>query len=146
MQGTVEAIYLRPDRNVPAIAVNSVVAAAAKGLEGDHHTKGGNRQVTLLSQEAWDSICQEFNTSIDPILRRANILISGMDFKETVGRLINVGPVVIRILGETMPCRLMDEVYPGLKEALSKDWRGGAYGEILNSETISINDKVTWQT
>jgi len=142
-QGILTSIFIRPEREAPAIGVSVVEAIAAKGLVGDHHTKGGNRQVTILSQQAWDVVCHDLGASLDPKIRKANLLVSGVDLEETAGQIVTIGPVSIRILGETKPCRLMDEAHQGLKAALSQNWRGGAYGEILMSGNITVGDTVT---
>ena len=39
----------------------------------------------------------------------------------------------------------MDLVHPGLCAALDSDWNGGAYGEVLDSGEITINDEVRWE-
>lgn len=142
MQGILTHIFIRPEREVPAIDVSAVEAIAAKGLVGDHHTKGGNRQVTILSQQAWDTICRDLGATLNPKIRKANFVVTGIDLERTAGQIITIGPVSVRILGETNPCRLMDEAHQGLKHALSSNWRGGAYGEILVSGKISVGDLV----
>ena len=38
----------------------------------------------------------------------------------------------------------MDEQHPGLQEALSPPWRGGAYGSVQVGGTISLGDPVAW--
>jgi MOSC domain-containing protein YiiM len=40
----------------------------------------------------------------------------------------------------------MDEAYPGLREALTPNWRAGAFGVVLVGGTIAVGDPVTWTT
>ena len=147
MSAIVKAIYLRPERGADPVSVESVKAVIGTGLEGDHFKKdGGLRQVTLLSQQAWDEVCQDLGQELDPILRRSNILIDGLDFKKTKGRILKIGHVVISIEGETRPCKIMDETYEGLKDALVPEWRGGAYGKVLSGGIIKVGEKAFWST
>jgi MOSC domain-containing protein YiiM len=56
-----------------------------------------------------------------------------------------VGPVRIRIYGETRPCEQMEEVAPGLQQAMKVPWGGGAFGEILDDGEIVVGDVVELQ-
>ena len=38
----------------------------------------------------------------------------------------------------------MDNALPGLKNALGKDWGGGAFGEVLDDGEIAIGNEVKW--
>lgn len=141
--GKIEAIYLRRQKGVDPEQVVAM-AQAGEGLLGDHFSKaGGKRQITLLSLEDWKEVCQIVGP-IDPKKRRANLLISGLDLKESVGRTIRVGTVDIYIEGETTPCRLMDETRDGLKNALSPDWRGGVYGRVLCGGLILVGSDISF--
>jgi MOSC domain-containing protein YiiM len=142
--GRLLKIYLRPERQKPVIKVTQAEARVGTGLEGDH-LKKGSRQVTLLSVEAWQAVCQDLGKELDPSLRRANLLIEGLDLKETIGKFIQIGSAVVKVTGETKPCRLMDEAEAGLKYALVPDWRGGVFGEVITPGHISIGDIVSWK-
>jgi MOSC domain-containing protein YiiM len=39
----------------------------------------------------------------------------------------------------------MDEAVEGLRELMSEDWRGGAYGEVIEGGEISVGDPVSWE-
>ena len=92
--GSVEAIFLRPAARLPVRSVDSADAVSARGLDGDH-TSGGKRQVTVLSLEAWRDACAELGREVDPSVRRANILVAGVDLTNSIGRPLRVGGVVI---------------------------------------------------
>lgn len=114
------------------------------GLEGNAN-QGGKRQVTVLSADAWRRVEEELEAVVDPRLRRANLLVEGLDLAGTTGWVLRVGAASIVIRGQTRPCRLMEESFPGLQGALGDDWRGGVYGEVLEDGEISVGDLVSWE-
>jgi MOSC domain-containing protein YiiM len=143
MGGRLAAIWLKRARRAPMDPQERVRAVAGRGLTGNAN-QGGKRQVTLLSRDAWRQVEAELGATIDPRLRRANLLLDGVDLEESRGRVLRVGSVRILVRGETRPCRLMDESHPGLGAALDPHWRAGAYGEVLDDGDIAVGDPVTW--
>lgn len=140
-------IYVRPGKGQPIKELTETMVKASLGLKDDYFAKkDGKRQITILSNEAWSLACHELGQTLDPKLRRANLLVEGLDLKEAVGKLLQIGRAVIRIEGETVPCRLMDEVCSGLKKALASDWRGGVYGSVLADGYIYQGDDIKWVT
>ncbi len=107
------------------------------GLEGDHAGRG-NRQVTLLDEAAWAAACAELGREINPGRRRANLLLRGVDLQASIGKAIRIGPCLIRVIGETRPCRLMEDVVQGLQTALDPERRGGVYGRVLEGGEIAV--------
>jgi MOSC domain-containing protein YiiM len=142
--GVLEAIWRKRAHGGPMDPQGEGRLVQGEGLEGNAD-QGGRRQVTLIEAEVWDALAREFGHPIDPRARRANLMIRGIGLKETRGRLLSIGPCVIRILGETRPCEIMDEAVPGLRNALSPDWRAGAYGEVLEGGSIALGDAVMWR-
>ncbi len=138
MAPTLLSIYLRPASRLPARSVERARAVAGIGLDGDH-AGGGKRQVTLLSLDAWRAACGEIGRDLDPSVRRANLLVDGIDLSPTIGSQIVFGEVVIEVLGETRPCELMDDDGRlGLQKALRPDRRGGVYGRILRGGELAV--------
>ena len=103
--------------------------------------------MTLLSSEAWAAAAAATGARhLDPRIRRANLLLSGVDLRCALGRVLRVGPVRIRIRGETRPCRQMEESQSGLVAALGSEARGGVYGEVVDDGEISVGDPVVWES
>lgn len=137
---TVRAIWLRPGARIPPVAVARANAIAGRGLDGDH-AGGGKRQITLLAEEAWAAACRELGRDLDPCVRRANVLVAGLDLAATIGRTLAIGDVRLEVLGETRPCELMDDAgRTGLMRALQSGRRGGVYGRILVGGELRTGD------
>lgn len=144
MAGSLEAIWIKRARNGPMDPVERASVVAGRGLY-DNADQGGARQVTLLESRAWERVAAELgDPDLDPRLRRANLMLSGVDLVDSRGRVLVIGSVRIRIRGATRPCREIDEARPGLGRALAVDWRGGVYGEILDDGEIALGDPVAW--
>jgi MOSC domain-containing protein YiiM len=112
------------------------------GLEGDVAARL-ERGITLLAQEQWDEVMRELGTDLPWYTRRANVLMTGLRPAELLGKRIRIGEVEIAIQGETKPCALMEEIQPGLLDALKPDFRGGVTGRILTDGTFSVGDSIT---
>ena len=123
--------------------VEEASAVAELGLAGNAN-QGVTRQITVVSEEAFAETSIEMGQTIDPMVRRANLLVSGIELKETTGQVLQVGKLRILIKGETRPCGRMDEAVEGLQAALLPGWRGGAYGVALDDAEIKVGDPVRW--
>jgi len=142
--GRLEAIWVKRAKRAPMDPKTRVRAVAGRGLEGNADQKP-DRQVTLLSADQWDEVRRELGAELDPRLRRANLLVRGVDLRRSRGKTLRIGGCRITIHGETRPCRLLEDAHPGLQKALDPDWRAGAYGEILDDAEIAVGDEVLWE-
>lgn len=124
-------------------ATTAAELVAGRGLKGDA-TQGGRRQVTILSLDRWRDATAGLPGPPDPSVRRANLLIEGVDLTNSRGRTLRIGEAEIRIFGETRPCHQMDEACPGLRAALDPPWTGGAFGEVMRGGTIATGSDVSW--
>jgi MOSC domain-containing protein YiiM len=142
--GRVEAIWLKRARRGPMDGVERARLEEGVGLEGNAD-QGGRRQVTLVERERWEDALAEIGAVVDPSARRANVLLSGVDLKESRGRVLRLGPCRLEIQGETKPCHRMDEAHAGLQEALRPDWRGGAYAVVLDGGPLEVGQEARWE-
>ena len=141
--GRVERIWIKRARGGPMDATPRAAAIAGRGLVGNAD-QGGRRQVTIIAREVWDVLREDVDARIEPAMRRANLLVSGVELRETRGRVLRLGGVRVRVLGETRPCEQMDAAVIGLRRALEPAWRGGVYGEVLDDGEIALGDPVRW--
>jgi len=122
----------------------TIKVSKESGLKNDYQgSKNPKTQITLLSLKNWNLACAEAGKSLDWTERRANLLIDDIEFNDQmIGEHIQVGEVLLEITAETDPCARMDALAPGLKKALTPNWRGGARCKVLRQGTIRINDRV----
>lgn len=142
MSGALSAIWIKRAKGGPMDPRSEAILVAGRGLEGNAN-QGGRRQVTVISAEAWAEVTRDLGIAVEPSTRRANLLVSGIDLEHSRGKLLRIGGCTIRLLGETRPCNLMDELQPGLRSTLDPHWRGGAFGEVLSGGRIRVGDGVS---
>jgi MOSC domain-containing protein YiiM len=143
MMGTVEAIALRNKIFAPMELIDSVTIDEKTGLEGDIRGGSLKRQVTILTDEAWQTVCDELKTNLPWTTRRANILIRGIKLPNEAGHQIEIGETLLVITRQTDPCSRMDDQFSGLTNALMPDWRGGVCCSVIRGGNIMNGDKVT---
>ena len=142
-EGRIEAIWLKRARGGPMDPVDRAELVADQGIVGNAN-QGGWRQVTVISSEAWAAAEEDLGSRVDPSARRANVLVTGIDLEETRDRVLRLGACRVQVRGETRPCHQMDEACDGLRQALDPNWRGGAFGVVLDDGEVAVGDAVTW--
>jgi MOSC domain-containing protein YiiM len=134
-------IWIKRMHRGPMDSADSAKVVAGRGIVGNAN-QGGKRQVTIVSSKNWATVTAPLGATPDPRLRRANLLVSDVDFVNANGKILRIGNVRIRIYGETRPCEQMEAAVPGLQDAMSVPWGGGAFGEVLDDGEISVGDSV----
>ena len=142
--GRLEAIWIKRMKRGPMDAVTNAHMIAGKGIRGNAN-QGGRRQVTIIERELWDTMMTELGANISPSRRRANLMMSGVSLAGMRGRVLRVGESRIRIVSETKPCDQMEDALPGLEAAMRPNWRGGAFGEVLDDGEVRLGDLVAFE-
>ncbi|MFQ5719819.1 MAG: MOSC domain-containing protein [Acidobacteriota bacterium] len=116
----------------------------AHGVADDFRGSPGWRQITVVSHADWEAVCGGLGTDLDWVIRRANLLIDGIELQRSTGQVLCIGEARLVVTGESRPCERMDAAHHGLREALSPQWRGGvccrvaAAGRIRAGDTVSM--------
>ena len=144
MSGRLEALWSKRAHRGPMDAREEATLVPEQGMAGSVG-RSKRRQVTLLSVEAWQVATTELGHDVDPALRRANLLIRGLELANTRGRVLRIGSCRLAIGGELTPCERMDEAAAGLQAALVPHWRGGVFAQVLEGGTVRVGDRVDWE-
>jgi MOSC domain-containing protein YiiM len=127
--------------------LETVHITVESGLDGDFRGAvkpggRGRRQVSLIEAGDWAAAMADLDARISWPQRRANLLIDGFDLPQQEGARVRIGPVLLEITQECDPCSRMEEIVPGLKAALTPDWRGGALAKVIEGGRITIGDGI----
>ncbi len=144
----VYSIARKPQKGGVMVPVTIAHVSKEYGIFGDCRGTGGStkkRQLTVISLEQWHEACDELGRSFNPHTRRANLCVSGHLFgPEDLGKhlVFLKGGLVLEITGETKPCDRMDQILHGLREALSKNWRGGVTCRVIHDGHVSMRQSM----
>ena len=140
---TLRAIAIKTTARATMQTQDSAEITVERGITGDFRGSTEGRQITILSEPAWEKTCKSLNTQLPWTTRRANLLVDGVEFDAGyVGKTIHIGEVELKITRETKPCSLMDQQHQGLKSALTPDWHGGVCCDVIQAGSIQIGDSV----
>lgn len=142
--GRIEAIWIKRFKRGPMDAVTEAEMVNRRGLVGNAD-QGGRRQVTIIDAAVWEQVMKQLNANLDPSLRRANLMVRGIDLAQSRKKILQLGACRVRIFNETKPCERMDEALLGLQKALYYDWRGGAFGEVMTGGIVRVGDVARWE-
>jgi hypothetical protein len=141
--GVVAGLLVAPEAEETLVRVDSAVALAGHGLEGDRYAagrgtfsgRGRGYELTLVEAEALEDVDLSWEGA------RRNVVTRGIDLNALVGRRFHVGAVecVGRRLAE--PCAHLEKLArPGLLRPLVH--RAGLRADILAGGTIRLGDEV----
>jgi len=152
--GKLEAIYLRPARDMSCVSVQQAIAISKRGLEGDRASQrvstkplGSNRQVTLIQAEHIAVIASLIGKPVDTALLRRNLLVSGINllaakslFKDQP-LIIKIGEVVLEVTGPCEPCSKMEKLL-GLGGYNAMRGHGGVTARVITGGVFNVEDAV----
>ena len=150
--GIVLAIYICSDKGQPMQKLTIVQAIEGIGLADDRYATGSGaysqskritvRQVSLISQEAIDAANQEFGLDYTPEETRRNILVSGIDLNNLVGKVFSVGKVQMQGIELCEPCDRPSKLSGKANFKTSFENRGGLRAAVLSTGQIHEGDSI----
>jgi len=143
--GRLIGIARRARKRAPMEEIERARVTPDGGVEGNFGRRHESRAVTVLSREAWQAALEELGASpAEPwTIRRANLFVEGVDLPKRAGARLRIGGVLLETTCETDPCKRIDEQLPGLRRALTPDWRGGVRARVLEAGEVRLDDEVT---
>jgi MOSC domain len=142
--GTVEAIVLGGSATEPLREVESAVAVAGRGLEGDRYFEGvgtfspgggPGRDLTLVEAEALEEVGLGFAEA------RRNLVVRGVALDALLGRRFRVGNVECLGQRRCEPCAHLQRLTrPGVLRALVH--RGGLRADVVSGGELRVGDQV----
>ena len=135
----VEAIHVGPGEPQPLHTVDSVVAVAGKGIEGDRHYRGDGAKpgqaLTLVEAENVEAV------GLPAGATRRQVTTRGVRLNDLVGRRFRVGDVECYGVELCEPCAHLQEMTrPGIIKDLAH--RSGINADILVGGVIRVGDAI----
>ncbi len=107
----------------------------------------GQNGVVLIEAGDWATATAECGADVPWSERRGNLLVDGLDLPQQPGARLRIGrDVVVEITQECAPCERMEALHPGLRAALTSDWRAGARARVLRGGEVAVGDEVRVET
>ena len=121
--------------------VQELQCVAERGLIGDRffdHKENYKGQISFFSWDVFDQLRQAVHApNAQPSAMRRNVLVSGLDLNELVGKTFEIQGLRFEGTEECKPCYWMDQaVGPGAEQFLKG--RGGLRARILTGGTLRL--------
>lgn len=132
----VESLFVTPVKHGAAAAREVVKLVEDHGAEGDIHARPNNdRQLLIMDLETLNEI------GLEPGALKENVTTSGIVMDDLApGMRVRLGAAEVLITKSCTPCSFVDELRPGLKEALQG--RRGMLARVVTSGEVRIGDAV----
>ncbi len=133
---TVVALFRCTGHRAPMEPMEAVWAEAHWGIQGDAHARqDSSRQILLMDLETLETL------NLAPGMVRENITLRGLPLSRLrPGDRLQIGEALLEITQPCTPCARLDEIRPGLREALRG--RRGMLARVLRSGWIRRGDPV----
>jgi len=151
---TIQHLFISPGHNFfgrhgrkagenPLFEVDEIECVAGHGVRGDRFfdfKEDYKAQITFFSSEVMEQVCQLLGLSAVPAgATRRNVITSGIDLNQLVGKRFTVQGVEFEGVCECKPCYWMDQaIAPGAEAALQG--RGGLCAKILSDGKLRVKE------
>jgi len=137
MSASVVALHRSHARRIPLETIEVAQVVESAGLQGDRHSKVGNRRALLLMDH---EVLEQHGLSAGAV--REQITVKGLDLPNLVfGTRLLVGGAVLEVGAPCAPCQWIDEIRSGLRAELQG--RRGRFVRVLRGGSIAVGDAIT---
>ncbi|MFQ5971775.1 MAG: MOSC domain-containing protein, partial [Alphaproteobacteria bacterium] len=100
--GTLVGIARRESKFAPMEELRRAEVSLEDGVANDSRGRrrenaSNDRQVTVISAGAWRAACAELGAEAPWTLRRANLLVDGIDLERSTGARLTIGEVELEV-------------------------------------------------
>lgn len=136
MPPTVVALFRTPAKREPMIPVGRLDLVEETGAANDRHARrGSRRQLLLMDAESLGHF------ALEPGRVREQVTTRGLDLYRLVfGARLRVGSAVLEVAAPCAPCERMNEIAPGLREAIRG--RRGRFVRVVSAGAIAVGDAI----
>lgn len=149
MDGRLAGIARHDRPKGPMETVQAVSVTRQLGVAGDYRgalcaqKQRFTRQVSLIEAECWTAALADLHGLLDWHHARRNLLLSGIRLPRAAGTRVAIGAsLVIEVRDQCDPCERMEALIPGLRAAMTADWRGGFLGCVIEDGDIAVGDAI----
>jgi MOSC domain-containing protein YiiM len=141
-QGIVGAIFLAKGHAEAPHQVPAAVAHEGRGLEGDRHFDDADAcDITLIEAEALQTLRDEHGVALKPGESRRQVLVSGIDLGQLIGRRFRVGEIECEGEERCEPCNHLAGIVQ-TQVVLKGLLHTGLRASIVKGGTIRVGDVV----
>jgi len=153
MSATVENIFITKTRREQPYEIEAAKLEAGKGIVGDRYHERAleflavgdqvpSNHISVISKEELAGFLERNNAEIDYADFRRNVLTSGIDLRELIGRQFKLGSALCQGIEDCDPCVFLAatvhrSVLPEMKE------KAGLRAIILEDGDLKIGDTIT---
>lgn len=124
--------------SAPTYELDSAELFVNRGIKGDRF-EFSTYPLTFMSEEVMRDVCKELDLPYDPSLFRRNIIISGINLNQLIGRQFLIGDVGFEGLEGCAPCTWMNAVMKkGAYRLMSR--RGGLRAQVIKEGVLKTGD------
>lgn len=133
---TIAHIFISRQRGEPMTALEEAQIATNWGLVGDRKARADSkRQVYLVDEGTLQSV------ALQPGDLNENLTVRGLDVNQLqAGQRVQIGGALLEITGPCTVCGVLEEVRPGLKEALRG--RRGVLARVIAGGIARVGDEL----
>jgi MOSC domain-containing protein YiiM len=140
MPASVVALHRSHAARAPLESLSLAQVVESAGLEGDRHSKAGNRRALLLMDH---EVLEHIGLAAGAV--REQITVKGLDLPKLVfGTRLSVGGAVLEVGAPCAPCERMNEIRSGLLVEL--EGRRGRFVRVVRGGSIAVGDEINVET